>query len=389
MNEKKIVHFELLGSFSCEGLALKAGRKTLSFLQYLIVHHERNISAEELIEEFWPERSSAPGNALRRILFKVRDILKELYPGQGDLLLTLSGCYAWNPEVCLELDTKRFEDACLRAGKKEGQERLDALLSAVSLYKGNFLSANDSEWVLGPRQYYRALYLEACKTLLPLLEKKEQWIEMLGICEQAYRIDFAVEDFTVCHMQALIALGQPEQAIEKYERFRIKMHEEFQTEPSNRVEQMYTLAMGLNKKDMGVSDIFELLIEEEPEESAFFCTFEMFRSIVTLERRHLSRSKGNSTLVIVRLGRGAASVTDVRRLERILLEGLRAGDPVARLEAGSYILMLTGASVENTQLVMSRLDRAFHKFYRHSNANISYHIAALSLEKEEEKETPI
>ncbi len=379
MSEKNILHFGLLGSFSYEKQTLKAGRKALSFLQYLIVNHERNISAEELIEEFWPEHSNDPANALRRMLFKVRDLLKEMYPEQGELLLTLSGCYAWKQDVCLELDIKQFETACLEAAKKEGEERREALLLAVSFYKGDFLPANDSQWALGPRQYYRALYLDACKTLLPLLKKKEQWIEMLSICEQAYRIDFTEEEFMVSQMQALIAMGQPEQAMERYESFRNRLLEEFQTEPSSHVEQLYTLAAGLRKKDMGVSDIFGIL-REKSEGKAFFCSFEMFRGIVTLERRHLARSKGNSTLVIVRLGRGAVSVTDVRRLERVLLDSLREGDPVARLEAGAYILMLTGANVEHTQMVISRLDRTFHKTYRHSRADITYHIAELPFE---------
>ena len=381
VSEKKILHFELLGTFSCEGIALKAGRKVLAFLQYLIVHHERNISVGELIEEFWPEHSDAPANALRRILFRARALLKEVYPEEEDILLTLPGCYAWNQDVCVELDAKQFETAFLEAGKKKGEEQLKALLFAVSLYRGDFLQANDSGWAIGLRQYYRTLYLDACKVLLPLLEKKEQWIEILDICEQARRIDFALEDFVIYQMQALIALGQPDQALEKYELFRSRLFEEFQTEPSKHVEQVCMLARGLHKKEMVISDIFRLLKEEEPEEKAFFCTFEMFRCIVALERRHLSRSNGTSTLVVVRLGQGAVPATDGRRLERILLEGLRAGDPVARLEAGSYIFMLSDTDVEKAQLVTSRLDRNFYKTYRHSKANITYHIANIPFEE--------
>ncbi len=383
MSERKSLHFELLGSFSCEGAAPKSGRKVLSFLQYLIVHHERNISAAELIEEFWPERSDAPANALRRMLLRARKLLKELYPEAEELLLTLPGCYAWNPEVCLTLDTKRFEDACLEAGRKKREEQTEALLAAVSLYKGDFLSANDSGWVMAPRQYYRTLYIDACKTLLPLLEKEERWIEVMAVCEQAYEIDFSVEDFTFCQMQALIALNQPEQAVEKYENFRNRMLEEFQIEPSGRVEKLCTLAKGLRKKDLGISEIFALLSEEDPVGSAFFCTFEMFQSIVSLERRHLLRSKGNSMLIIVRLGKESVPAADVRRLERVLLEDLRAGDPVARLEAGSYIFLLTGADAENARMVISRLDRDFHRIYRRSEAHITYHMENLSFEKNE------
>lgn len=102
MDKEKILHFGMLGSFSYgekgnkdmvyEGGSLKTGKKALSFLQYMIVHHARCVSSEELIEQFWAEGDSkAPGNALRYMLFKVRLLLKEMFPEQGELLLTFPG----------------------------------------------------------------------------------------------------------------------------------------------------------------------------------------------------------------------------------------------------------------------------------------------------------
>ncbi|MCI8505711.1 MAG: hypothetical protein HFI67_05930 [Lachnospiraceae bacterium] len=393
MRERQSLYFELLGSFSYgyiedgkvseSGTVLKTGRKTRSFLQYFIIHHERSISSEELLEEFWPGHDGASADTLRRMLFKIRKLLKNMFPEQENLLLTLPGCYVWNPEVCLELDTRRFEMACMEAGKHSGEEQERQLLLAVSLYKGDFLLDNDNDWTMGLRQYYRALYLDACRALLLLLGKKEKWTEILGICEQAYRIDFAVEDFTVCAMEALIAMGQPEQAIEKYEAFKEKMLEELGLPPTGRAEQMYILAMGLRRRSTGAPDIFKLLCEENGEEKAFFCTFEMFQGVVALERRHLARTEEKSALAIVGLEGGDTSSTDMRRLERILSEGLRAGDPVARLGADSYIFMLTGADTERARLVTGRLDRAFHKTYRHSKARLTYHIAPLWPEQKE------
>ena len=67
------IHFELLGSFSCresrdgEKKNTAAGRKVMSFLQYLIVNHARDLSSEELIRQFWGEESSDPANALKKI----------------------------------------------------------------------------------------------------------------------------------------------------------------------------------------------------------------------------------------------------------------------------------------------------------------------------------
>lgn len=392
MEGKKAIYFEMLGSFSCQEIGNgtikngmmpgRIGKKALSFLQYLIVHHGRNVSSEELMEQFWTEESSSdPAGALRTMLFKVRSLLKQIFPGQEDLLLTLPGCYTWNRDIYFKLDTEEFEEACLEARKKTGEESLKFLLKAISLYKGDFLSANDSEWAMVLRQYYRTLYLDACREALPLLEKKELWMDMVSICEQAVRIDFTMEDFVVYQMRALIAMGQPEQAIEKYETFRDRILRELEIPPTDRVEQIYILASGLRKKAMGIQDIFKLVCEGKPGQQAFFCTFEIFQSIVALEKRHMARSGQDSSIAIISLGREVVPATDARRLEHILLEGLRGGDPVARLEAGSYILMLTGASMGDARLVLGRLEYSFHKTYRRSKASLTYHVATLSSEK--------
>lgn len=224
MEERKVIYFGLLGAFTygkSEGenqngaMLGRVGRKALSFLQYLVVNHGRTVSAEELIEQFWTENNSAdPANALRNMLYKIRNLLKSMFPEQDNLLLTCPEGYVWNKDVSLELDTERYETLCVDAGDKSGEEYCGILRQAISLYKGEFLPGNGSEWVKAPRQYYRTLYLDACKALLPLLYQREQWLEIVAICNQAYGADFGIEDFTAYQMQALIALGQPEQAME-------------------------------------------------------------------------------------------------------------------------------------------------------------------------------
>lgn len=396
MGKKRIICFKLLGSFayavaseqdavsehSFFAVPGKVGRKTLSFLQYLIVNHSRNITMEELIDAFWTEKSNDPANALRNMLFKIRSLLKSMFPEEDDLFQTLQGCYAWNPEIEIELDTDCFEKGCLEARQESGEKSLELLRRSAALYQGDFLSGNDSEWAGAQRQYYRTLYLDACKMLLPMLEEREEWMEIVSVCSQAYQIDFCAEEFTTYQMQAFISMGQPEQAVERYEAFHKQMLKELGMPPTERIEQLYTLALGLRKEDRGDDkEIFRLVSKGNPDNKAFFCSFGTFQSIVALEKRHLARSGQRSTLVIVSLGGDGMPTTDVRRLERIIMEGLRTGDPVARLEAGSYIVMLTGADMENAQMVTSRLDCAFHKTYRHSNARLSFKMSQLCPEE--------
>ena len=400
MEEKKEVYFNLLGSFSYipqdifgsfegEGVAVskKAGKKTLSVLQYLIVNYARHISSEELIDVFWAEHKSCdPANALRNMLYKIRSLLKELFPKHDYILQTLPGCYAWDAEICIKLDTEEFEHACLKARERSGKDSMEFLRQAVFLYKGDFLSGNDDEWARALRQYYKTLYLDACKALLPLLEEEEQWMELINLCGQAYQIDFSIEEFTACQMRAYIALGQPEQAVERYEAFKGRMLTEFGIPPTEQIEQIRALVSGLSMGNGGdEQEIFKMVCEGSGSKQAFFCSFGVFRSIVALEQRHLARSGSRSTLVIVSLGRSRVPTTDVRRLERILQDGLRIGDPVARLTAGSYILMLTGTDTQGAQSVINRIDCTFHKVYRHSNARLSFRTSILSPDKEEVK----
>lgn len=386
MSCHKVICFELLGVFSHAGIK-NVGKKTLSFLQYLIVNHARNVSAEELIDTFWTENSSRdPANALRNMLHKIRSLLKVMFPELDDVLQTCQGYYIWNPEICMELDVEQFEGACLKAKKYSGGKCLELLRQAVYLYKGEFLSGNDSEWAKPLRQYYKTLYVDACKSLIPLLEEEEAWVEIVSVCSQAYQIDFCMEEFAACQMQAFIAMGRPEQAVEVYEAVKERMKKDLGMPPTEHLEQVYSLAVGLCKKGKwDEKEIFRLVCEGKSDKRAFFCSFGMFQSIVALERRHLARSGLASTLVIVSLGDEAVPTTDARRLEHILQEGLRTGDPVARLTAGSYIVMLTGTDTENAQIVISRLDSTFHKTYRRSGARLTFRISALYPEEMKEK----
>ncbi|MCI8418444.1 MAG: hypothetical protein HFI33_13290 [Lachnospiraceae bacterium] len=388
MEERIVLRFELLGAFAgreMEGgqtknmvVPDKLGKKALSFLQYFIVNHGRNISSEELIEQFWPDtNSSDPANALKNMLFKTRNLLKTLFPGQETLIRTLQGCYGWDTGVTIETDAEEFEQICLEVRRKWGEDYLEALLKAASLYKGDFLPGNDSGWAVSLRRYYQTLYLDVCKMVLPLLQEEERWTEVIGLCEQASVVDVSADTFVTYQMQALIAMGQPEGAVRAYEAFRERLWEEFEIEPTEQVEQIYMLAEGMCQNHMDGRDILKLVAEGELDSRAFLCTFGVFQSIVALERRHLARSGGSSALLHVSLGNKVTPTTDARRLERILLEGLRTGDPVARLDAGSYIFMLAGVSTENARLVMERLERAFHKAYSHSRACISFRIIAL------------
>lgn len=74
--------------------------------------------------------------------------------------------------MAVEADSELFEQISLKVRRQTGEAYLEALLQAASLYKGDFLSGNDSEWAVSLRRYYQTLYLDVCKMVLPLLQEQ-------------------------------------------------------------------------------------------------------------------------------------------------------------------------------------------------------------------------
>lgn len=299
-----------------------------------------------------------------------------MFPEEENMIVTRRGNYGWNPALKIELDSEEFEQACKEA-RRQPEKSAELISRVLPMYKGDFLAGNNSDWVIPMRRYYQTLYLDACREALPLLQNQERWTEIIELCEQAQSVDFAAEDFVICQMQALISMGLSVKAMEQYTQFRERLWEEFQITPSEEMEQIYALASGMCRGNQGKDDILKMVTEEDNDGRAFFCTFRTFQKIVALERRHLARTQGTSTLMIVGLGNQVIPGTDAKRLERVLMDSLRAGDPVAKLDVSSYVLMLTGSTPADARNVAARIDRTFRKTYSHSRACLSFQIALL------------
>lgn len=387
MAQAKKIYFQMLGSFDYHqeeadvgkrDIILK-GKKSLSFLQYLIVNHIGSITCEALIDRFWGEgRSADPSGVLRYTMSRTRQQLAKMFPEYENLLLTVPNGFVWNPDVELILDSEQFEKMYMHAKHLAEEAQADAFLEAISMYKDDFLADNNDGWVLPLRAYYRTLYRDACKSVLPLLESQERWLDMIQVCEPAYRRDFSAEEITEYLMKAYIALGQPRLAIDHYQVFSDTLHKEYEIEPSEQVMQVYVRAVGSEKGEFGKEDILSLVLDHQKQKKAYKCSFGTFQSITEIEMRHQARLKQESCIVMARVVRTSSVTTDVRRLERVLLEGLRAGDPVAKLNQNSYVVLLSGASEENARVVMERLKSKFTKLYSHSQALIDYQVCPLS-----------
>lgn len=393
MSEKSVLCFKLLGSFqfreggeaqwrSLESMGIKGvGKKQLAFLMYFLLNSRRLITAEELVEAFWPGDSKDPANALKNTLHKNRTLLKTMFPQTGELILTQHGGYCWSDRIELELDTAALEQA-YRNLKPGGELATKAVTEALALYEGEILAGSNQIWLEHINVYYRNVYVDMCKTLMSHLQEGSAWEEAISVCLQAYAYAPDVEEISLCLMQALLAVGQPGQAVQHYENYRAMLWREYSLVPSERVEQVYHLAMQQeNDTEDYERELLRQLTQMPEPLQAFSCSLMVFRNLVQLELRNMRRNGHQSSLVVLQAmkdGQSGKPSTDTRRVERILLTCLRAGDPFTKLNMGSFAVLLSTASMENAQKVIERVKKEFHSAHPRSKATLQYRTYPLT-----------
>ena len=368
--------WQLLEQYVGKGI----GKKQQEFLTYLILNSKRKITSAELIERFWPDTGKDPANSLKNMMHKTRALLHVVFPEKEELITTQPGGYEWNSSVEIELDVNLFEHYYHESKQFKADNSLDLKTKAAELYTGSILPGNSADWLEPLNIYYRTVYIDLCKALVKELLDKERWDDVIRLCSQAYILEPEVEEFTFCYMHAMIAVGLSGQAIRHYEDYKSMLWDEFNLVPSAAVEQAYTIASyNLNNAEDVENRIVKQLTTPVEQFEAFRCDMMVFQNIVQLELRHIARSKNPSTLVILQteMRGGELNATDIRRMERVILQKLRAGDPFTRLNMGSFALLLSGATEENAEKVMERLQRAFCTAYPRSKAYFRYRLYPL------------
>lgn len=394
MAEKKTIYFRLFGSFAYRQSAkekwkqldgsVPCGRKLRSFIEYLIVNHDSDISSEDLREKFWPaDKSVNPSSSLKYTMHKARAVLSAMFPEYADdLIWTVRGYFIWNPDIKVKTDIEDFAGKCRSIRKKRKEIPVEDYLSVIRMYSGEILPGSNMDWMRSLRLYYRTLYIDMCKTAVMKLQDEGRWEDIAAVSEKAYSLEPGVEEFTVYYMQALTALGQPERTLEHYEIYKKYIWKKHHQIPSGQVEQVYALAVQTIANGISEgSEIFEMLTDCSRDRHAFLCSFNVFRNIVNLEMRHIERDKHTSSIVILSVfgeKTGEAEAAALSRMEKVILETLRTGDPVTRLNSGSFAILLSGATEANAEVVVERISAAFSRKYRSAGLRTVHQTFAMT-----------
>ena len=362
--------------------------KIWSLLAYLIYHRHRTIPHTELVELLWADssRSSNPSSALKTTFHRVRATLDRLWPSAGhQLILNHDGGYVWNPDIPVTLDIDAFDHLCsIRYGNEE--EKLTNLLTALAMYRGNFLTRQSAEaWTIPISTYFHNLYIQSLLEVLPLLLQRGRQQEAADLCQSAAAIEPFHEVIHRYWMRSLLDLGNHERAAAIYLEFRDRLYLNFGILPAEETRTLYREAtQTINKHTVTIENVLDQLEEVDPPNGALICEYDFFLVLCRSVARSMVRSGMATHIALLSVTGKDNSVLATRSLLRVMdnLEeqvriNLRKGDSAARCSGSQFVLMLPQANYENSNMVCNRIIKAFVRQYPHSPAAIHYSIHPL------------
>lgn len=338
MNQVVIVHF--FGKFCLEtdiGYLDEEkihSKKLITLLAFFLLNYNRMIPAEELGELMWGNGgSSNPIGALKNLIYRLRNILKQL--GTAEYIVSQAGRYGWNNEIEICSDVEKFKYYAEQTRESEGNTdlRIKKYEQALDCYKKPCTSILTSEFWFAVRfTYYHSVYLrlvnEACE-----------------LC--------------------------------------------------NSMQELYDEILGMNQNasQATLEDIYGEIQEQDPE-GVFFCEYTVFREIYRLEARRALRAGITEyvMLLTIRLDLQDKQADPARiqyyrkkastKLWQVLKKYLRMGDVVARYSDEQYLVMLPYCNYESSQKVARRILSNFRKVMGSQKITVKVETRDVSMDYE-------
>ena len=386
------IKVSMLGEFTLQfgdALLRESGtrsRRIFGLLSFLICHRGHPVSQYKLIDLLWGDSGEItnPENTLRILLHRTRSQLDQLYAGAGrECILRKDGSYIGNPEIPVEADYEQFEALI----QNPQGSRLENLLQALQLYRGEFLFRQSSDsWVVPICTHFQNLFLEASREAAQLLMEQQRTQEAAEVCRRWLAAEPYSEAACQMLMQVLAAAGNPQGAGELYEAFSRRLFDDFGIRPSEDTRRVYrNLVHSPVDRTMDMDEVLEHLQEPEGPPGALQCDYDYFKMLCYAERRAIERSGAGTHVALLSISGTPDKPLSKRSLNRIaeqlgqcLRTNLRRGDVISQCSASQYIIMLPKANYENSCMVCRRCIAAFPRSHPHVSARIHFLVQPLT-----------
>ena len=394
-NQKKILAIQMLGDFTLSyGDRILSGNKGRSkqvwnLLEYLLIHRNKEISPDKLMDALWEDEVDNPANALKNLVYRLRSMLSEsLALAKEDYIIFKHGTYAWNTFAPCTLDIDRFEAAYRSAQKAvtTEEEKVSKYLEAVTLYKGDFLTHSSyKDWVIPLAVYYQRIYMECVSDLCALLFKKLDFSKIEEICLNAISIDPLIEKNHELLIMALIASNNSNKALVHYDYVTELFYKEVGVKPSESITRLYKIMVNKEGSVEKNIDIIKFDLKEIIQNTgAICCDYEVFKLVYQINARAVMRSGKSVYIALLSFAKQNKSEFQPKELsesmgkiKEIIVNSLRKNDLISRFSRTQYLILLSDINYENAEALLNKLVQKINKACVHKQLVITVHLQPL------------
>lgn len=357
--------------------------KNWELFSILLLRAQDNITNEQIMEELWDEDEiENPVGALKNAVYTLRKMLKK-YDDEVDFIILEAGNYRFNKAIPISVDVWEFEK--LAKGfldeSLKFEDRMNMGRQALSLYLGDLLPfLMDRQWIMQYATFLRQLYLKIVTTASKLLlesRKKQDWEEVLNICNRAALLEPLHEETYFCSFEAMKRLDMKKAIMGYYPMLSNLFYDELGESLSPKLQEIYLWATeGSHKTRDDIrhiqQDLMEVTRDSRPFRGAYYCQYEMFKCMYQMMARSTEREGNSVNIMLVtlrtksgQLPKKQEAIEEMANLKDIIKNALRKGDIFSRYSRNQYIVMLPMNGKENSSKVVERIIDTFES--RHSD----------------------
>ena len=222
------------------------GHQPKLLLKAIVVHGGRDVPKDILIDDLWPDTSTA--TALRRFKVTLHRLRRTLEPTMGKrfgwaYLHLKDNLVSLDRELC-RIDVAAFHELCRHLRRIDTTDQDDAVLSlcqqARHLYRGDFLPEEPyAPWIEVKRSMLRDDYLQVLARLVDLLDRRGQIGAVIDTLKVMARIAPTRDDVQRRLMQCYADSGAHGLALAAYENYHALLASDLGVAPDDATTALY------------------------------------------------------------------------------------------------------------------------------------------------------
>ncbi|MBK8905965.1 MAG: winged helix-turn-helix domain-containing protein [Anaerolineaceae bacterium] len=219
-------------------------RKGKAIFKYLLLHRQKRITKEVLMDQFWPEATAdAARNNLNVAIYGLRQALRNGYPDFSHVLFE-DDCYFLNPQMEIWVDVEQFEavykKACEMMQRGETAVAIPDLHAAELLYQGELLAEDRYEdWPAARRQQLQRHYLQLLTHICNHYFATQQYATCITFANKLLRVEPCHEATHRLLMRAYARQQQGYLALRQYHQCVELLEEELAVPPDPATTRLY------------------------------------------------------------------------------------------------------------------------------------------------------